>query len=257
MLRINLKNIFSLLTFISIVIFSTSSSAMEGFYVGGGANYNWLNADYTANNYIIDTVFGRDDVGHGSGDFSGNNAGGQVVAGYTWGYFNKCCEQLFFVSLEGFAEFYSIKGDAAWESPQVTLTLDQNLEAKLKNGFGVSLKPGMMLTDSMSVFGIVGYVYSQLDDIVYDTDLKLYNNAGVSDFDKKGLSGLRLGLGSQYHMTENLVAELSWAINFYQDYDHLNEYNTGQVGGSTYYEDVEINSIMNNQVFLNLIYYFD
>lgn len=252
----NLKKTSSLLAFYTLFTFSAPSLAYVGFYIGGGANYNWFDANYSANNYIDDPIFGPEDVGRGSGSLSGDNTGGQVIAGYTWGC-TDICKQKYYVSLEGFAEFYALKNKANWESPQNTITLNQSLDAQLKNGFGVTLKPGIALTNRISAFGIVGYVYSQLDDIVYDTDLDLFNNSGIAHFKKKGLSGLRLGLGTKYNMTQNVSAELSWAINFYQNYDQLNKYVTGQPDGSIYYEKVEMNSMRNSQLLLNLIYYFD
>jgi attachment invasion locus protein len=79
------------------------------------------------------------------------------------------------------------------------------IKGKLGTSFGVFLRPSMHVSESVELFGRVGFVRSSV---------KL-SMAGMSESDSD--TGLAFGFGANFHLTKSSYLQASWTSHYYDD----------------------------------------
>lgn len=209
---------------LSTLLFPLSSYA-NGFYAGVGIGRDTANFDQKLT--INSTAFVADNDANGSG------ALGTVFAGYSW-LFNK-----FYLASELNAALSSIDHHSYVSSTTVPAFTLNNRYA-IANTVGISLLPGIKITDASLIYGRLGYVRSQLK---IDSQI---NNSTTSD--THYLDGFRYGVGLETQFTRNLGLRLEYDHTDYQSYSL-----TTSVGGVNATASVKPKS---DQGILSLVWYF-
>lgn len=130
---------------------------------------------------------------------SGEGIDGGLFVGYGMTFMDR-----YYLGLEGFGDISS--NDAKLSS---TLKFEQNWSA------GVSLMPGIKVTDSTLLFARVGWINSEF---------KLKDDTGVLDSKERNLNGIQAGLGMEVMCTQNIGLRGEW------DWSHYEKYKTSVAG---------------------------
>ena len=149
----------------------------------------------------------------------------------------------------------TIDANQSWNNTTTSGAVS-SLNATVQNAYGLIVKPGVSITDNFNLFVEGGIAYSQLKDISYDRTFAS-GRTFITEYDNENLFGYRFGLGGQYVLTENFVAELSWALTYYDGFSQHGTTNASDTGEISAEGTPDLNAIRTNQVFLNLNYYFE
>jgi opacity protein-like surface antigen len=81
----------------------------------------------------------------------------------------------------------------------------QPFETKIKNSYGVFVRPSTMVGDKVEVFGRLGYVRSKLE----------FSAPGISESESDG--SFAYGLGANYYFSDRLYGQLSYTSLYDKD----------------------------------------
>lgn len=174
---------------------AVAAAPFDGPYVGAQAGYERFNVDddFTGAGALAGT--------NASSDFHAAGANGGLFAGYGKRF-------------DGFylgADVDGSLGNAYYSDSTAGITS----KVEHKHTYGASLRAGVMPTEDALIYARLGVVRSRFDYNIDATSLL----AGAALSGDTSLTGLRLGLGAEKSLTENLTARLDWAYTNYEDYD--------------------------------------
>jgi opacity protein-like surface antigen len=232
---------------ISSLLFSTTALAGEGFYMGAGVGYGTLDTKVRVHEIAPNALVPTNTVSQ-EYDESKGKAVGQVHGGYEWIFLTQ--SMTFSVAAEAFVDFQSRDFNSSTVVVPNPLFPNEKITKFTKftvdNTYGLSIKPGIFISNNIMTYLDIGVVYMQFKDI--ETDLVEYSN--------KNLYGLRTGVGIQWLVTKDFSIDLSWAIDSYDEF-HEAEVASGEGTSSQVDEQIFFESISNNRFLLDFNYYFD
>ena len=180
-----------------------SGGAFNGGYAGVLAGYESFNAKNS------DTGIGSLAGLSSSGDYSATGKTGGIFAGY-----GKEFGKLYLG-----AEAEATLGNAQ-EKTNITLgNYYVYTDVQHKYDYGLSIRPGFLVSDNALVYTRIGYVRSRFDDKAVDENFNL--------------NGLRLGLGSEFAISANLNARLDWVYTNYQSHNYSDSYQISKTDTSS------------------------
>ncbi|OGT38256.1 MAG: hypothetical protein A3F12_07350 [Gammaproteobacteria bacterium RIFCSPHIGHO2_12_FULL_38_14] len=200
----------------SVVLAATSAVAFanDAPYIGGSLGINA--DDFKTTDHAGDKV-----------DFSGRGAVGNIFAGY-----GATLTDTFYLGAEVFADLTSAESDIKAGTDSSKDTLEE------RYGYGISVIPGVMLSDHTLAYARAGIVRSNFK-------VKA-NNVTSSGTESNTLTGGQLGLGLQTSLTQNV--DLRGEYDF-TDYRSAS-FNTG--GGNS----IKV-SPLTDSFTVGLVYKFD
>ena len=171
-----------------------SGSAFNGAYAGVLAGYENFNLKNSTTGLGVLNGFST------SGNYGASGKTGGIFAGYGK-EFGK-----FYLGAEAEATLGNAEGKTNISTPIGYIYSD----AKHKNDYGVSIRPGFLVSDNTLIYTRIGFIRSAFDD-------KAVN-------DKFNLNGLRLGLGTEFAVSSNINARFDWVYTNYQSYSYSDAY---------------------------------
>src|SRR3990167_2665883 len=180
------------------LILVTAMMTASGIAFASGAPY--VGASVGVNT----DVFNLSDDANNTINFGGRGAVGNIFAGY-----GAMLSQSFYLGGEVFADLTNTTSD-------ITIDADNFKDQfKEKYGYGVSILPGIALSDHTMAYGRLGVVRSKFE---------VKETSPVATSEEKSLTGAQFGLGIQTSLTQN--------IDFRGEYD-FNAYNSGNFNGNS------------------------
>lgn len=152
-------------------------SLMNGFYVGIGPSYTFVDAKAKTDSGDTTNV-------------AASGFGGQVYAGYDMLTMGKM-----YLGLNGFFGMYGVSGTDS--------TNAEHVKGKLRYSFGGTLEPGYAVASNLNVFGRVGYGGLRLR---YED-----NNSGTIN---KTHGAWIVGLGSEFGVTPNFGVRTTYTYYY-------------------------------------------
>lgn len=174
-----------------------------GFYVGLGAGAE--NIDFRQNAHIENP--GNENILDKT-HFSGKGAFGSVFAGYGESFSGCGCpfdEMNFYLAGEINADVSSVKFKS--HNNELTHQNFNHASYKMPYGFGLSLLPGIEITECSLLYARLGYV---------NRNLKIATTENTLPNTKKRLSGFRYGIGIKQSITEDFSIRLDFSQSLYQ-----------------------------------------
>ena len=240
------------LSIFTISFSAFSALAGEGFYVGAGGGWGEFSTDFKSTGISPNL----DPPGKATFDTEGldsNSGVGEIHVGFRKLFLGNSLVYSF--AIEGFAEFQErdLSAHALIDaSPQ---NIDYALDATSNYTFGVTIEPGIFVTNSVMLYLDVGLAYMQLRDIhSYIEDENLDLPAG--SFDNENMFGLRAGAGVEWLLTKQLSLDFSWAIDSYEGFSLTRDLSDDPYDPGFNYEKVTFDSPQNNRFLLAFDYYF-
>lgn len=199
----------------------------NGFYVGGGASRDTAEFD-TQNSYsesqstttVVNagtpTTTSSNSGLNTSNDASGTGAGGNIFAGYGYTF-----DSGFYLGGEIFGGLSSLAYNSTnisnFTSGSTSGDATINSSMQLKNSYGISFLPGLMVTHNTLLYGRVGYVRSQFD---LENSIPIANNNELeAGSENTSLNGSQLGIGLETVLTKH------WSLRGEYTYTDYNSFN--------------------------------
>jgi len=241
---------------ISSFLISTTALAGEGFYVGAGVGYGTLDTKIRVHELAPNIPTPTDIITQDHNTDEGS-AIGQIHAGYQWIFLTQ--SMTFSLAAEGFIDFQSRDYDLSSTSiPNPLLptnVVTKRTSFKVENTYGLSIKPGVFLTNNIMTYLDIGIVFMQFSDIKTDFGITTVDEQ-FGHYGDKDRVGLRTGIGLGWLVTKQFTVDLSWAIDSYEDF-HESRVVTGEGTINQIDEQIKFNDISNNRFLLDFNYYFD
>jgi len=180
-----------------------NGGAFNGGYAGVLAGYESFNAKST------DTGIGSLAGLSSSGNYGATGTTGGIFAGYG----------------KEFGKFYlGAEAEASLGNAQekTNITLGNSYvytDVQHKYDYGLSIRPGFLVSDNLLLYTRIGFVRSRFDDNATDTNVNL--------------NGLRLGLGTEFALSNNLNARLDWVYTNYQSNNYSDAYQISKTDTSS------------------------
>lgn len=178
--------------FLSLLLSATCWSEL---YVGIGVGPQWasFNQHATITRYLTFNV--KDDT-----QLSGVGVFGTIFAGYGLNY------KIFYLGAEVNGDLSST--DFRSDNKEFSHQTFAYTRYRMRNSFGVSALPGVLITDSTLLYGRFGYANGNLR--VYTTDPSLANI-------NRHLSGFRYGVGLNHVLTQQLSMRVEYSHVSYEN----------------------------------------
>lgn len=180
------------------LILATAIMAASSAALANGAPY--VGASIGVNTDVFNV---KDDFGN-TLNFGGRGAIGSLFAGY-----GAMVSQSFYLGGEVF-------GDLTNTTSDITIGTDALKDKfKEKYGYGISIIPGLALSDHTMAYGRLGVVRSKFE---------VKETSPVANSEEKSLTGAQFGLGIQTSLTQN--------VDLRGEYD-FTTYSSGNFSGNT------------------------
>jgi len=128
------------------------------------------------------------------------------------------------VAIEGMLAF-GVKDDSATETINTVIgPVTGTAEIKLKNAYGIYVKPKFDVTDAVQVYGRVGYTHAKFEASASVTAPGL-GTVSASDSDSDG--GASFGLGASFRFTPNAYVGVDYMRYFKRDGVNVNGLTVG------------------------------
>lgn len=175
-------------------ISAAATAASPSLYLGGQLGYQNIEMEQTAESFGYNSTT----------DYSGKGLAGGVFAG---------------MKFDITPEFYlAPEINLGYSSADGGVTNDYGsgytsfIEVEAKKTYGLAALAGYSITDSTDVYGRLGYQWTEFEATAGFTD-PIYGNASESE--SKTFGGVRVGVGAQTAVAENLALRVDWS---YTDY---------------------------------------
>lgn len=103
------------------------------------------------------------------------------------------------MAVEGMLDFGAGKGKVKFNG------VDTGMDGKVKTAVGVFLKPSVAVSDSINLFGRIGWVHSQLE----------LSSPGFSDSQNDTDTDIAYGVGGNFNLSKTSYIQASW-MNYYK-----------------------------------------
>jgi len=234
---------------------SVSTLAGEGWYAGAGVGWSQtgfeLTSESSSPNRATPITFLNFEE-----STTQNNVIGQVHGGYQWLFLGE--RTVFSLAAEVFIEFpyQNLDLDTTYAN-DFGLELPYSFRAKAENVYGISLKPGLFVTNNLLFYLDLGGVYTPLGGI--ETNLNspaLLQPEG--SYDEQNLFGIRAGGGVQFLVTKQFSINLSYARDWYDSFSarRLTSASGSEGDVDATFEEIKFNDFFNERALLDFNYYF-
>lgn len=252
-----LRRILSLfpILILSSSLYSVAVTAGEGFYVGIGGGWAEFKSDVKSQSISPnDDPVGITDLANQG--VTKNSGLGEAHAGYKKLFLGD--QLVYSLAIEVFAELQdrdlTVNAINEKNRPETEYILTTSSDYT----FGISIEPGLFVTNNLMLYLDAGVTYIRLDDIKSSIES---DNDGITlpngSFGSENRFGLRAGVGIEWLLTKQLSLDLSWAIDFYNEFSLNRALTTLPPEHSNYiYEDTTVSNLQNSRFLLAVDYYF-
>ena len=205
---------YALAVILSLTATTVLATPFDGFYAGAdiGMSQAQFNKDQTVSlkAMIEDTPIFQIPITNKK-KLSDNAANGNLDIG-----FSKVFKQHFYLGLEANADFQNLQ---VTNNPDVTesvsgFQLNMPTTVNLKNEFAVTLNPGFVFNNNTLIYGKIGPAWGRFNidgDATYNQNLGVPASASANVEDDDSYDcGLRLGLGIEHYLNDNLSLKLEY-----------------------------------------------
>lgn len=212
-------------------------ASFTGFHigVGGGAGYNFYDAESEADLFISDPEDGDFNAVLGN-LIEGNDLGawygfGTIEIGFDYQFDNSP----FVVGILG---NYDFNGDSSADAKSSSfvdfdppeISLDNRIEAELGDSWFLGGRLGFVFNDDTLVYGLGGYTWVD-GKVKADHELNIEGTelAGLHINDKDNVDGWTIGAGIEHLITESLSLKIEYRHDFLDDIDFDQAFNVGDI----------------------------
>ena len=257
-------------------------SPFDGFYVGLHGGYNWFSSKLDGNTVVDAYHPVPADLGAPISlgtvkepyDHTLNHGGGLIGAQIGGGY---VFDHNFYLGAELNGEYQDAKGSYHFsttkENEFLSATINNSVKSQLKESFGVTLHPGILVNPQILIYGVVGYELGHVKyESTYKTDVEITPLGGLPVKESfvmrhnghKNLNGLRLGLGVSYMVGHHVSVGAEYLYTHYfgsiKDYQAgLKEVKSSDFPGPvdvTVDNHIKLSSFHTNAIMFNVAYHF-
>lgn len=184
----------------------SANAAVPGLYAGASVGLQDFLADYR-----ITDVDEDNDVSKSRFKLANDGIMGNIFAGYQQSFFSNA-----FIAFQADYQFTNthvqinsndVDGDTGEES--ITSQF-----SKIKNSFGLSVRPGLFINSNYQGYGVIGYRKARFESGLIDSD----DDVGSIHFQKKfNENGIEYGVGGQVQVNQKLAVRLELTQTQYKN----------------------------------------
>lgn len=210
----------ALLCALCVVSAPLLAEPFDGFYVG--ADVGFTQAKFKAKQSSTLDVFNNDEhIIHIPTQNNNTITDNSVIGNFDIG-FSKVLKQHVYLGLEASADLQNLEGinNAVLTEQNSELAIPQKTRVQLENEFALTFNPGVVFNKTTLLYGKVGPAWGRFNsrsEASYTQNLgTVFNTATESSTGSHYETGLRLGLGIEHYVADNLSLKLEFInTNYY------------------------------------------
>lgn len=192
----------------------------------------------------------------GNGALGSEASSSNLVGGLYTGYGHNIGR--FYLGAELFGTLENTAGRSEFTSTELTgaQKITNIMNTSLENEYGIGIKPGVLLTSNVLLYGLIGVTRARfkINSFMDDTTAGVTSRADVTA--SKNVTGVRVGIGMATQIAHNLSFNINYFYTNYQPLSIGSMISFGAGGGSIFVNNTRVSPRMET-LLVGLSYYIN